>query len=327
MPMRCRCASALEERRARFLVRFVFVVLNLAICNRGNGQRESSPRHTAREAGCIGRDSMRRLRELSVVRLNLMAPCATSFFDILTSVPKEVGNERKRRAPWLYWRAGKAMNYEETRRNLEHRIKTQFPALYITLVSVLIGLALADLVAEARARMVLWPITLSTLRTWSELSANGISALALWTTYAHIGISRRRVASLADSLIAFTLPFCLLFGNSFVGLNVMWPWFYFATSFLALSLVMTVWQVHILSSEDGLESFRYLLRPSGYASIFVAGVPFYGAAGWADQHNLLSPLLEVLCAATAAPAALLVCHLFLRDWHYAISMALRSDSD
>lgn len=205
--------------------------------------------------------------------------------------------------------------------DLESRIRNQFPALFITLVSVLIGLALADLVAEARARMVLWPITTGTLRTWFELAANGISALALWTTYAHIGISRWRVASLADSFIAFILPFCLLFGNSFVGLDLMWPWLYFAASFLALSLLTTIWQVHILSSEDGLESFRYLLRFGGYTTIFLTGIPFYAAAGWADQHNLLSPWLEVLCAATAGPSALLVCHLFLRDWHVAIGAA------
>ena len=211
--------------------------------------------------------------------------------------------------------------------DLESRIKSQFPALFITLVSVLVGLALADLVAEARARMVLWPITLGTLRTWFELATNGVSALALWTTYAHIGISRWRVASLADSFIAFILPLCLLFGNSFVGLQLMWPWLYFATCFLALSLVTTIWQVHILSSEDGLESFRYLLRPGGYATIFVAGIPFYAVAGWADQHHLLSPLLEVLCAATGGPSALLVCHLFLRDWHHAISKARMIDPD
>lgn len=211
--------------------------------------------------------------------------------------------------------------------DLESRIKNQFPALFITLVSVLVGLALADLVAEARARMVLWPVTLSTLRTWFELAANGVSALALWTTYAHIGISRWRVASLADSFIAFILPLFLLFGNSFVGLKLMWPWLYFATCFLALSLGLTIWQVHILSSEDGLQSFRRILRPGGYTTVFMTGIPFYGAAGWADQHKLLSPLLEVLCAAAAAPSALLVCHLFLRDWHHAIRAARATEPD
>jgi hypothetical protein len=66
----------------------------------------------------------------------------------------------------------------ETHEELEHRIREQFPALYITLVSVLIGLALADLVAEARAHMALWPLTVDTLRTWGELTGNLFSALA-----------------------------------------------------------------------------------------------------------------------------------------------------
>src|SRR5579863_10538449 len=98
------------------------------------------------------------------------------------------------------------MNSKVSREDLEIRIKEQFPALFITLVSVLIGLALADLVSEARGRMVLWPITLHSLRTWFELSGNLVSALSAWVIYAHMGISRRRIPSLADAIIAFTLP-------------------------------------------------------------------------------------------------------------------------
>src|SRR5579862_1918910 len=97
----------------------------------------------------------------------------------------------------------------ETHEQLEHRIREQFPALFITLVSVLIGLALADLVAEARARMVLWPLSLSTLRTWCQLSANFFSALGAWVVYAHIGISRRRIPGLSDAFIAFSMPIIL----------------------------------------------------------------------------------------------------------------------
>jgi hypothetical protein len=209
----------------------------------------------------------------------------------------------------------------DVRHELESRIKDQFPALFITLVSVLIGLVLADLISEARARMVFLPITLSTLRTWSEFAANLFSALVAWIVYAHIGISRRRIPALPDAFIAFALPLCLLFGNSFVGRERMWPWLYFASFFLALSLATTLWLVHTLRAETELATFRRLLRRDGYLSIFVTGSPFYLAAGWADQHHYLSPLLEVLCVAPAAPSALLACHLFLRDWHYAISTA------
>ena len=68
------------------------------------------------------------------------------------------------------------MNRRVGHDDLETRIKDQFPALFITLVSVLIGLALADLVSEARVRMVFWPVNLHTLRTWFELSGNLLSA-------------------------------------------------------------------------------------------------------------------------------------------------------
>jgi hypothetical protein len=223
---------------------------------------------------------------------------------------------------------GKPMDSRETRENLESRIKDQFPALFITLVSVLIGLVLADLVAEARTRMHLWPITLSSLRTWFQLAGNGFSALVAWVIYAHIGISRRRIPSLADASIAFILPLTLLFGTSFVGIESMWPWLYFASCLLLFSLLSTIWLLHIMRLEETeLASFSRLRRPGGFLSIFAMGIPFYGAAGWADRHGYLSPLLEVVCAATPAPAAMIVCHLFMRDWRYAISGARATGPD
>jgi hypothetical protein len=213
------------------------------------------------------------------------------------------------------------MTHKVAHDDLESRIKDQFPAVIITLVSVLIGLALADLISEARARMVFWPINLHSLRTWFQFSANLFSALSAWVGYSHLAISRRRIPSLSDALTAFTLPLALLFGNSFVGTEPGWPWFYFAAAFLALCLVTTLWTFHLLHSESELATFRHLGRPTGYISIFATGIPFYVLAGWADQHNFLSPLVEDICVASAAPSALIMCHVFLRDWRRAISRA------
>jgi hypothetical protein len=207
----------------------------------------------------------------------------------------------------------------ETHEELEHRIREQFPALYITLVSVFIGLALADLVAEARAHMALWPLTLDTLRTWGELTGNLFSALSAWTIYAHLGISRRRIPTFADSLIAFTLPLFLLILNSYVGVTPMWKWLYFASGFLVFSLATTLWNFHILRLETELASFRRLGRLTGYPVIFITGIPFYAVAGWADQSGYLSPLLETLVAWIPAPSALFACFIFLREWRAAVS--------
>jgi len=213
----------------------------------------------------------------------------------------------------------------ETHAELEHRIREQFPALYITLVSVLIGLALADLVAEARTRMELWPLNLDTLRTWGELNGNLFSALVAWTVYAHLGISRRRIPSFADSIIAFTLPLFLLLLNSYVGITPMWKWLYLAAGFLVFSLMTTLWNFHNLRQETELASFRRLGRLGGYPMVFITGIPFYAAAGWADQHGYFSPLLETIIAWIPAPSALFAGFVFLREWNAAIGDSHRND--
>ena len=201
---------------------------------------------------------------------------------------------------------------------LEERIKQQFPALFITFVSVLIGLVFADLVSEARARMILWPLNLGTLRTWAQIFAMAGSAFAAWVVYSHLGISRNRIPSFADSFSAVLVPTPLLIFNSFVGRAHIWPWFYFASAYLLICLVTSLWQLQLARSEHELRTFRHLYRPTGFLGIFYAGVPGFALCGWADQHGFLSPTLELAIAAVPIPAALLCVHLFLRDWRYAL---------
>jgi hypothetical protein len=111
----------------------------------------------------------------------------------------------------------------ETPRTLEKRIKVQFPALFITFLSVLIGLVLADMVAEARTRIALWPLDMETLRNWGQLAAHTASALTAWIVYSHIGISHERVPSISDSIVAFIVPLTLLLAMSLIGRSTSGP--------------------------------------------------------------------------------------------------------
>ncbi len=205
--------------------------------------------------------------------------------------------------------------------DLEDRIKQQFPGLFITLLSVLIGLVFADLVAEAHARMTLWPLTVDTVRTWGQLFAMGTCALTSWVFLAHIGISRLRIPTLEDSLIVFLAPVPLLIGNSFVGLKEVWPWLYYASFYLAMSLGATLMQVRMASAERELASFARIAKPFGPALVLYIGIPFYAAAGWADSHAMFSPVTEMLLAMSPTPAALFFLWLFFRSWHRAIAEA------
>lgn len=205
--------------------------------------------------------------------------------------------------------------------NLEDRIKAQFPSLIVTLLSVLIGLAFSDLVGLARERMTLWPLGVGTLRTWGQIFAMAACALSVWVIFAHMNVSRLSIPSLADSVIVFIIPLAILFGNSLVGRKDIWPWFYFASFYLLISLVTWLWQVRTPLAEPELASFSRLTRPLGPLSVLYVGIPFYAAAGWTDAHGLLSPRAEALVAMTASPAALLTAGIFMREWQRAITIA------
>ena len=208
--------------------------------------------------------------------------------------------------------------------NLEGRIKAQFPGLIVTLLSVLIGLAFSDLVGIARAQMTLWPLDIAVLRTWGQIVAMASVSLAVWIIFAHLGVSRLRIPAFADTVVVFILPLAILVGNSLVGQKAIWPWFYYASFYLLISLGAWHWQVRIALAESELASFARLTRPLGPLSVIYFGIPSYAAAGWADSHGLLSPVAETLIAMSAGPAACLTAWIFVREWQRAISSAQAS---
>jgi hypothetical protein len=204
---------------------------------------------------------------------------------------------------------------------LADRIKHQFPALYITLFSILIGLVFSDLAGEAHSRMTLWPLSVGTLRTWAQLFAMGTNAMVAWVVFSHVGASLLRIPSLSDSIVVFLVPVPLLFANSLVGQRDIWPWFYYASGYLVIALGSWMWQVRMASVESELAPFKRLARPLGPALVLYAGIPFYAAVGWADRQGLLSPEVELLLTISAIPAPLVLAQLFFHSWHRAIAEA------
>ncbi len=204
---------------------------------------------------------------------------------------------------------------------IEQRIKDQFPAVFITLVSVLVGLALSDLVSEARAHMTLWPPNLTTMRIWAQIFSNGTSAVSVWIVFAHVGIARRRVPDLFDSLIAFGPPLLLLIANSFVGQKDIWPWFYIASGYLAVSAATSYLHARMALREPELAQLRALTRLTGHLAPILAGIVVFALAGYCDRQGYLSPLAEIIVAAIPVPAALFVTYLFMRDWRAGVIVA------
>lgn len=205
--------------------------------------------------------------------------------------------------------------------SLRAHVAAQFPSLFITLVSILIGIFFADLVGSVDARMTVWPLDLHTLRIWGQVVGMAASALTVWAVFTHVGISRRHVPDMADAVIVFLAPVPLLIGNRFIGREQAWPWFYFASVYLIVAIFTSRWQTRLTVVEPGLQSFRILRNPFGHLGVLYFGVVFYAAAGWAGQHGHLTPWSDLILCWTTTPAAFLCTWLFFRDWRKALAAA------
>jgi hypothetical protein len=194
----------------------------------------------------------------------------------------------------------------------------QAPAVFITLVSVLIGLVLSDLVTEARSRMHLWPLDGLALRTWGQILSNGISALAVWIVLAHLSIARRRVPHVWETVSGLGPPLMLLTATSFIGRPEVWPWFYGAGVYLAVSIVADTTQVRLTMDQPGGERFANLAHPLGHLSICYLGSPLYLLAAVLDQHRLLPKSFELALVFAPLPTAAALVWMFFRDWRAAI---------
>jgi len=203
--------------------------------------------------------------------------------------------------------------------SIEERVKEQFPGLFITLVSVMVGLVFADLIGEVRSRMALWPLNVESLRTWAQIGAMGTCTLATWVYYTHIGVLRRRVPTLTDSMIAFAVPIPLLIANSFVGRPDIWPWFYIASGYLVISFFTTIGLARMARAEH--KSFVRLAEPTGNLIVFCIGAPAFGMVAWLDQHGWVSSWMEVFFAAVPIPSALAATYFFIRDWRRGVAEA------
>ena len=197
---------------------------------------------------------------------------------------------------------------------LRGQVIVQAPAVFITLVSVLVGLVLSDLVTEARARMHLWPLDSHAVRTWGELLSNGTSAVSVWVVLANLGLGRRRLAHVAETTSAFLPPLLLLTASTFVGRPEVWQWLYGAGVFLVVSTVAIVVNVRLTMDQPDGARFARLMRPQGFLLLIWAAAPVYLAGGWLDQHGWLPPLLELALVAAPVPMHFVITAWFYNEW-------------
>jgi hypothetical protein len=204
--------------------------------------------------------------------------------------------------------------------DLGARVARQFPTLYLTLVSVLVGLVLSDLFSTIHARVALWPLTLETGRTWCQISGNTLAVLSAWVAYSHLGLLRNRLPTIWDTVDA-TLVLVTIPVNAAVGLHAGADWFFWAGAYSLLGLMaikINLWQA---TREPGLSHLPRLGRFGGPFTPLWLGAPGYLVIAAASHAHLTTPLFELAAAATASVSAVVVTMLFLREWREAVRSA------
>jgi hypothetical protein len=201
--------------------------------------------------------------------------------------------------------------------DLETRVAGQFSPLYLTLVSVLVGLVLSDLFGQVHERMVLWPLTLETMRTWCQILGNTLVALSAWVTYSHLGLLRKRLPTIWDtldaSLVLVTVPL-----NAATGRHDAALYFFWAAAYCLLGISAVRINLRQATREPALAHLPRLGRFGGPYTVLYLGVPSYLAIAAASYLHLTSPLMEVIAAAWGPIAGVLVAILFMREWRAAV---------
>src|SRR5580698_2685029 len=155
---------------------------------------------------------------------------------------------------------------------LETRVARLFPSLYLTLVSVLVGLVLSDLFSEIHSRMTLWPLSLEVARTWCQVMGNTFAVFGAWVTYSHLALLKQRLPTMWDTLdallILITIP-----SNAQAGRHDAAGWFLAAAFWnllAACAIRINLWQA---TREPALAHLTRIGRFAGPFNYIFVGVP------------------------------------------------------
>jgi hypothetical protein len=201
--------------------------------------------------------------------------------------------------------------------DLEGRVSRQFSGLYLTLVSVMVGLVLSDLIGQIHDRMTLWPLTWQTARTWLQISGTGLAVLSSWVSYTHLGMLRNRLPTIWDtldaSLVLVTIPL-----NAAVGRADPSAWFFWAAAFSVLGLTairINVWQA---TREPALAHLPRIARFGGPYTFLYLGVPGFALTGVLCRLGWAPPWFQLGASLMPTIGAAVVTITFMREWRAAV---------
>lgn len=186
------------------------------------------------------------------------------------------------------------------------RLEDNYSAIYITLVSVMLGLALDDVVSILRG------IEDLTLFNWVTAAFSVHVIFNAWVGYASAASAVRLVPSVWDALNVFVLSVAHFALNSAIGEEPI-VFFYSASCYSAIAGGVVYYNAWRVDQDDAIQldlaTFRSILwiNAIGSAVFLVAGILTHQA--------LLTSAVQTLIVALGIPFATLWIYTFLKVWN------------
>jgi len=187
----------------------------------------------------------------------------------------------------------------------KNEIEKLFPSVYITLVSILLGFAVEDVVTRLGE--------LATLDAFNLLEAAGIlsAIIAAWIGYSFVSMTQERLPRVWDAIHVFFLAFGFYFLISTIGMEI-WLFFLALSLYQLLGTAATVYNANILA-ESLANMSGWRIFPWNILITFIGTVVYLGTA-LASRQELLHRGVEIFMAGSLILINIAWIYAFCRGW-------------
>ena len=187
----------------------------------------------------------------------------------------------------------------------KNKIEKLFPSVYITLISILLGFAVEDVVSRLRE--------LATIDIFTLFSAAAIlsTVIAAWIGYSFVSMTQERLPRILDAVHVFFLAFCFYVMNSTLGMEI---WWFFLAVFVyeIAALFATIYNANILLKSLPT-SYDWRIFQGGILIIGTSLV-VYPVGAWMSLRGVLPPGVEIALVAYLVFVNVLWVYFFYHGW-------------
>jgi hypothetical protein len=206
--------------------------------------------------------------------------------------------------------------------SMRERAIEHFPAVLLTLISIIQALALELLWSKVLESEFLWSFDTKALLGWGMISVGLLGILQIWVMYSSMVMGFRWIPSLRDSIFPFIIGIQEFMLVSLISENFVASWLYVLASVFVTGNIITHLSFRRARQEPANEPFFRNRQPATWkdfklAYIYVISLTLLGILTGFFSDSTLIPMLAICLANIFLIIQIVV---FRRLWHTIINL-------